>query len=358
MAPPRSLHPALQCTVRTCTGEVAVDPLMLPAAAMFVVPVPVLVATPSWLMMATAVSDEVQFTCILRSCVEESLKVPVTVYCWVVPRAMFCAVAGVAMASELSVALVTVNPSEAKTPGKDAAMVVEPGATPAAHPGEPSALLTVATDGLVEAQVTEDEISWVDPSVRVAIAENCVAVPWAIVTAVGLTVAAVGPITNDVTFSTLIKAPCETVPNFAVTVAVPTEAPVTVPTAFTVTTGLEVDAVNHATSVVSGWVDPSLNLPTAVSCKVEPTAIPTGAVEEDVGVIVMLLRVAELTVRVWDAETAPRAALIVVVPAATPAAMPSGAEVVIVAAAVLLLLQFTSPVMSCTVLSLNVPIAV
>lgn len=99
-------------------------------------------------------------------------------------------------------------------------------------------------------------------------------------------------------------------------------------------------------------------MPTAVSCKVEPTAIPTGAVEDDVGVIVMLLRVAELTVRVWDAVTAPRLAPIVVVPAATPAAMPSGGEVVMVAAAVLLLLQFTSPVTSCTVPSLNVPIAV
>jgi hypothetical protein len=74
--------------------------------------------------------------------------------------------------------------------------------------------------------------------------------------------------------------------------------------------------------------------------------------------MVMLLRVAELTVRVSDPVTAPRDAVITVVPAATPAAMPSGGEVVMVAAPVLLLLQLTSAVTSCTLPSLKVPIAV
>jgi hypothetical protein len=289
------------------------------------------------------------------------------VYCCVAPRAMVCGVAGVAMASELRVALVTVSPSEANTPGttgtaavpmKDAAMVAEPGATPAAHPIEPGALLTVAIDGAVEAQVTDDETSWVDPSARVAMAENCAAVPCAIVTAVGLTVGAVGPVTNDVIFSTLRYAGCETAPNFAVTVPVPREIPLTVPMLLTVTVGVDVDAVNHVTCAVRGCVVPSLNLPTAVSCKVVPSPKPTGVVEDDVGVIAMLLRVAELTVRVWDAETPPRLAPIVVVPAATPVATPSGGELEIVATPGLLLLQFTSAVISWVLPSLNAPTAV
>lgn len=65
-SPPVNI-PVLQCTVKTCTGEVAVDPLMLPAAEILVVPVPVLVATPNGLMIATAVSEDVHITCVLRS---------------------------------------------------------------------------------------------------------------------------------------------------------------------------------------------------------------------------------------------------------------------------------------------------
>ena len=136
---------------------VAVVPLILAAAVTVVVPTPVLVAKPDPLITATAGADEVHVTCLLRSWVVESLKVPVALYCCEVPRAMVAA-AGV-IAIVLTVAFVTVNCAIANWPLSDAPIVAVPGAIPVAQPAEPSASLMVAIDEFVEIHVTEDETS-------------------------------------------------------------------------------------------------------------------------------------------------------------------------------------------------------
>lgn len=78
---------------------------------------------------------------------------------------------------------------------------------------------------------------------------------------------------------------------------------------------------------------PSLNVPVAVNCCVNPLAI-----EGLAGVTLMDVSVAAVTVRVVEPEIAPETAVIVVVPAPTVEASP---EAEIVAAPVFVELQVT-----------------
>lgn len=88
--------------------SVAVLLVTEPDCAVIVVePLVCAVASPVVLIVASVVLFDVQLTVLLKSWVEPSERVPVAVYCWVVPLASEAEV-GV-IASELSVAALTVN---------------------------------------------------------------------------------------------------------------------------------------------------------------------------------------------------------------------------------------------------------
>jgi len=96
---------------------------------------------------------------------------------------------------------------------------------------------------------------------------------------------------------------------------------------------------------------PSLNVPIAVNCSLEPMFS-----EPDAELTAIDWRVAEVTVSTIVLETTPLCvALTLVVPPATPAAKPVAA---IVATEVLEELQVAELVRFCVLPSLNVPVAV
>ena len=131
---------AVRCAVEIVSP---VDPLTEPSAALIVVlPVATLDAKPCALMVAAEGVEELQSTLVLISCELESLKLPVAVYCFVVPTAML-ELAGVA-------------------------------AAPVASPVES----TLATEGELEDQVKEGN-SCVLPSSKLPTALNCWVVPCA-----------------------------------------------------------------------------------------------------------------------------------------------------------------------------------
>jgi hypothetical protein len=98
----------IDCSVAAVPVNVAVfDVTLFNVAVMFVEPTPVTVARPPAAIVAAAVFDEVQATCVVRFCVVPSLNVPIALYCCVWPFATV-AVVGV-MAIDCSVAAVPVN---------------------------------------------------------------------------------------------------------------------------------------------------------------------------------------------------------------------------------------------------------
>lgn len=148
---------------------------------MVVEPVLRLVARPlepaELLMVATPVSEELQATVAVRSCLLSSEKIPVAASCRVVPRAMLGAVGVTLM--ETSVAGVTVTAEFAEMLPEAAVMVVVPVVTPWTIPLEPAVLLTVATAGVAELQVTEVVRSCRVASEKMPVATNCRFVPTA-----------------------------------------------------------------------------------------------------------------------------------------------------------------------------------
>src|SRR5262245_45192446 len=102
--------------------------------------------------LAVFFDDDVQWTCVVTSSVDPSLKVPVAVSCDVCPMASVT-VDGVTAIDE-RVAFDTVRVVDPWTPEKVAEMVVVPTATPVARPWLPAALEIVAAAVLDEAQVT------------------------------------------------------------------------------------------------------------------------------------------------------------------------------------------------------------
>lgn len=133
-----------------------------------VVPFEALLATPLELIVATATSEEVHAACTVILTAEPSLKVPCAVNVCEDPK-LIAELAGVT-AIETKVALVTVSVVVALIPENAAVIVVVPVVTPVATPPLPDALLTVATDGVDEVQVTAEVRSNCWPSEKVPIA--------------------------------------------------------------------------------------------------------------------------------------------------------------------------------------------
>jgi len=80
---------------------------MLDVAVMVVVPGPTAVAKPFPSMVATAVSDDVQVTCVVTSLVLPSLNQPSAVNCWVAPAGML------GLAGETTIPLRATSPAQA-----------------------------------------------------------------------------------------------------------------------------------------------------------------------------------------------------------------------------------------------------
>src|SRR5579864_1257691 len=127
------------------------------------------------------------------------------------------------------------------------------------------ALLTVATDWLRELQVTEDVRSCLLPSLNVAVAVNCCAVPEGIEGLLGVTAIA---LRVGVTVSLVVPV---TEPELAIMFALPGATPVAKPAALTVAT--VVDAEVQVTEFVRSCLLPSLRVPVAVNCCVAPWVI-------------------------------------------------------------------------------------
>ena len=292
-------------------------------------------------MVATFTLDDVQVTWVVRLCVVPSLKLPVAVNCWELPRAML-ALLGV-IVIEVRVPLVTVNDAVPTCPANSAVMVAAPGAIPVADPLVPAASLTLATDAGDEVHNTEFVRFWVLPSANVPIAPNCARVCCA-------TVALAGVICTDVSGddSTTRAAVPLTEPCCAVMVAVPADWPVTWPELLMLATLLAEEL--HVTALVMVWVLPSLNVPVAVY-----PCVDAGASTAAAGLTAIEVSVTELTFKGADPVTPLRVALIFAVPGATAVVRP---PLPTVAAATLSDAQVTSRVMTCVLESLNDPVAV
>ncbi len=104
-------------------------------------------------MHATAGSDELQTTCVVRSWTVLSVKIPVAVNCWLLPTAML-GLDGVTPI-DTNVADVIVSVVLPEIVPDIAVMTAEPAATEVARPLEPVVLLTVAAADADELQVTE-----------------------------------------------------------------------------------------------------------------------------------------------------------------------------------------------------------
>ncbi len=280
-------------------------PETVPEAAVIVaVPAAMAVARPLLLTTATVVLDELQVTCVVMSWVVRSEKIAVAVNCWVVPAGMLRSAGVTAM--EETVAEVTVRVVLPEAVPEVAVMVAVPVAMAVDRP----LLLTVATNGLDELQVTCVLISRVVPSEKVPVAVNC----WVVATEMtGL--AGVKDMEDGLVEATVRVVLPETVPEVAVMVTVPVAMAVTRPLLVTAAT-VVLDELQVTCAVIS-WVVSSENVAVAVNCWVAATDM-TGLA----GVTAMEDRVAEVTVRVVLPETVPEVAVTVVVPAARAVARP------------------------------------
>lgn len=220
-----------------------------------------------------------------------------------------------------------------------------------ASPLEPAALLMVATDPGKVLQVTDGVISMVLPFEKVPMAVNCRDAPGTItgfngVTAIEVSVAAV---------TVRVFVP-ETVPTIAVIVAEPAAADVARPLdpAALLIVATEPGEELHVADEVRSCVLLSENVPVAVNWLVSPFAMFALAV-----VTAMDASVAAVTVSDFVPERVPAVALTVAEPAATDVAKPlEPAALLIVATEPGEELQVTAVVISCVLLSENVPVAV
>lgn len=147
----------------------SVEPVVLfNVAEMVAVPRPTAESRPLADTPATDVLLEDQVVTRLMFCVEPSLNVPVATNCRNTPSGIVLSVGVTAIESKL--AFVTVRLADAEMLFRDALMTVLPAADPAtASP----LLLTLATVGAEELQVTRLETFSVLPVVKVPIAVNC-----------------------------------------------------------------------------------------------------------------------------------------------------------------------------------------
>jgi hypothetical protein len=185
---PAATVPALGLTViEVSAAGVTVSeavPVIVPEVAVIVTgpPTATPVAKPALLIVAVAVAEELQFTLPVMFCVLLSVKVPVAVYCWVLPFAIEL-LAG-ATAIETSPGPLTVSEAVPVIVPEVAVMVTGPPAeTPVARP----AVDMEATPLAEELQFTLPVMFWVLLSVKVPVAVYCCVVPFAIVLLAGVT---------------------------------------------------------------------------------------------------------------------------------------------------------------------------
>ena len=187
-----------------------------------------------------------------------------------------------------------------------AVMVAVPAATDVAKP----LLLTVATDGLEEVQVTREVASRLTPSEYKAEAANCWMTPTGMLGLAGVT-----DMEDRVAEVTVRVLSPEINPEAAVMVVVPVATAVARPLRSTVATdGLEELQV---TCEVMSKLVPSEYAPEALNCCVASWGMPGLAGATD-----MEDRVAAVTVSAVLPEIAPEATLMVVVPAVIAVARP------------------------------------
>ncbi len=213
---------------------------------------------------------------------------------------------------ETSLVVETVSPADPETAPNVAVMVVLPVAALLAKPWP----LMPAAAALDELQTTEPLMSCVLESLNVPVAVNCFVVPTAMLDPAGVTASetSVAPVTVS-------DAVPLTDPSVAVIVVVPVPVLVAKPVESMLAAFDEEDQVSD----VSICVLPSSKLPTAVNCKVVPSAMDGVA-----GETAIETRCAGTTVSVVVSVNAPTVAVMVVDPAARVVANP---EASIVAAA-------------------------
>jgi hypothetical protein len=198
---------AKDTTPPTVTVSVAVSETLPDVAVIVVEPAATEVAKPlepaALLMAATAASDELQVTVIVRSCVVLSENVPVATNCWFVPLRMLGLVGVIAM--DTSVAEVTVTIVDPDMLPKFAVIFALPERVAFVRPALRSMLELSAVDAenpencatsvldatfkastADEVQVTVDVRSCVVLSEYVPVAVNCISVSTAIVGLVGV----------------------------------------------------------------------------------------------------------------------------------------------------------------------------
>ena len=230
-----------------------VEPLIVPnAAAMVVLPVATLVATPVLAIVAAAGFEELQTTDAEISCVLLSLNEPVAVNCLVVPVAIV-ELAGVTV-SDTRLAPVTVRAAVPLTDPLAAVIVVEPAPVLVASPFES----TVATPPDVDDQVTDGN-ACVLPSSKLPTAVNCSVVPSAIDGLAGLT--AIEVRCAATTVNTVLSVSDPTV---AVIVVEPAARVVVNPDPSTVAT--EVEDELQVTPPLKSELEPSLYVAVAANC--------------------------------------------------------------------------------------------
>src|ERR1700692_2419395 len=143
-------------TIETSTAGVAVnmvDPETVPDVALIVaMPVFTLAASPVLLIPAVAGVSEAQTAAAVRSFLVPSVKEPVAVNCWVVPRAIE-GLAGVT-AIETRAAAVTVSVVAPVIVPEVALIVDEPVPAVVARPCVPATLLMLALAGVSELHCT------------------------------------------------------------------------------------------------------------------------------------------------------------------------------------------------------------
>ncbi len=315
-----------------------VAPVMEPEVAVMVaVPGILLVARPLLSTVATLVSDELQTTDVVMSWVLPLVKVPVAENCWVV----LAAIEGLAglTAIERTTGGVTVKVAEPVTEPEVAEMVVMPGVLLEARPLLPM----VATFGADELQTTEGVRSWLLPSVKVPVAENCWVLPAGMEALAGATV-----METSVAAVTVRVTEPMTEPDAAEMVVAPGVLPEARPLVLMAAT-LGADEL-QLTDAVMACVLPSVKVPVAVNCWVLPAGMEALA-----GATVMETSVPAVTARVAEPMTEADAAEMVVAPGVLPEARP-----LVLMAATLGAneLQDTEAVRSWVLPSLNLPVAV
>jgi len=225
-----------------------------PEALAVIVTLPVRLpkAVPELRMEATLGVDDFQDTPARLPPVLPSLKVPTAVNFTKVRASMRGLLGRMAMPTSLTV--VTVRFVLPVTESRTALMVVLPAATLLTSPW----LLMAAAAGFDEPHNTEAVTSCELPSLKLAVAVNCLVVPTGILELAGVTVMAVT--LAPVTVSAAVPV---TEPEVAVIVAVPVPTAVAKPEELMVAT--EEEDEDHVTEVNS-CVLPSLKLPTALNC--------------------------------------------------------------------------------------------